>query len=324
MCFHPRRPWLLFFERSEESLFFPPGSSAYSASLRHHFKVVLWPFFATNLKCYNLSMNHRLRYEIRGLAYWAECANPFRSTVTARHLPLGLRMQGYKRDCVGRGLYRRGEHEPGLTKYLLETYANSLGGNFLDVGANIGYFSCLLGKLAGPTGQVVAVEPEPHNRRLLEANLRNNNLTNVTIHACAVGAEEGIARMGIYKPANRGRHSLVDLESCKKFIDVPVRRLDDLVKDSGVKSWTLMKMDVEGFEPFVFAGGAETLARTESLALEFAPAYWKKANIEPAAVFQTLAAYFSRIYRFYDLDLQPITVAECAKSEITLDLLLRR
>jgi len=269
-------------------------------------------------------MHPRVRYEIRGLAYWAECANPFRKTVTARHLPLGLRMQGYKRDCVGRGLYRRGEHEPGLTKYLLDTYANSPGGSFLDVGANIGYFSCLLGKLAGSTGKVVSIEPEPQNRELLKANLRNNGLTNVTVHACAAGAEEGTAKMGIYKPANRGRHSLVDLEPCKKFIDVPVRRLDDLLKDSAVKSWTLMKMDVEGFEPFAFAGGAETLARTESLALEYAPSYWKKSNIESAAVFKTLANYFSRIDRFYDLDLQPITAAECAKSEITLDLLLRR
>jgi Methyltransferase FkbM domain len=149
-------------------------------------------------------------------------------------------------------------------------------------------------------------------------------LTNLTVHACAVGAEEGTAKMGIYKPANRGRHSLVDLEPCKKFINVPVRRLDNLLKDSAVKSWTLMKMDVEGFEPFAFAGGAETLARTESLALEYAPAYWKKSNIEPATVFKTLANYFSRIDRFYDLDLRPITAAECAKSEITLDLLLRR
>jgi FkbM family methyltransferase len=279
---------------------------------------------AARRKCYNLFMHPRVRYEIRGLAYWAECANPFRNTVTARHLPLGLRMQGYKRDCVGRGLYRRGLHEPGLTKYLLETYSNTPGGNFLDVGANIGYFSCLLGKLAGPTGKVVSVEPEPQNRQLLETNLRNNALTNVTVHPCAVGSEEGTARMGIYKPANRGRHSLVDLEPCKKFIQVPVRRLDDLLQDSAVKSWTLMKMDVEGFEPFVFAGGAETLARTESLALEYAPAYWEKANIEPAIVFQTLSAHFSRIDRFYHLDLQPITAAECAKSEITLDLLLRR
>ena len=84
---------------------------------------------------------HRIRYEMRGLAYWMECANPFRNTVTARRLPLGLRIQGYKRDAVGRGLYRRGVHEPGLTKFLLDQFASAQGSHFLDVGANIGYFS---------------------------------------------------------------------------------------------------------------------------------------------------------------------------------------
>jgi FkbM family methyltransferase len=269
-------------------------------------------------------MHPRLRYELRGLAYWAECANPFRRTVTARQLPLGLRIQGYKRDAVGRGLYRRGVHEPGLTKWLLETFSNSAGGNFLDIGANIGYFSCLLGKLAGPAGKVVSIEPEQQNQQLLESNIRNNGLTNVTIHRCAVGAQDGTARLGIYKAANRGRHSLVELESCKEFIDVPVRRLDDLLKDSNVTSWTLMKIDVEGFEPFVFQGAPETSARTESLALEYSPASWKKSKIDPATVLQNLAANFSRIHRFHNLDLLPITVEECLRSDTILDLVLRR
>jgi FkbM family methyltransferase len=269
-------------------------------------------------------MSQRFQYQLRGLAYWAECANPFRATVTARHLPLGLKVQGYKRDCVGRGLYRRHVHEPGLTKFLLETYVSTSGSNFLDVGANIGYFSCLFGRLAGPTGSVVAIEPEPQNRQLLESNLRNNHLRNVTIHDCAVGTQDGFARMGIYKAANRGRHSLVDLDPCENFIDVPVRRLDDLLKDSHHAVWDLLKIDVEGFEPFVFAGATETLSRTESLALEFSPALWKKSYIKPADVFHNLSANFSRIYRFHNLDLIPITAAECANSDFTLDLLLRR
>lgn len=268
-------------------------------------------------------MNHRLRYELRGLAYWTECANPFRNTVTARNLPLGLRIQGYKRDAVGRGLYRRGVHEPGLTKLLLDTFSNAPGSNFLDVGANIGYFSCLFGKLAGPTGKVTAIEPEPQNRQLLQSNISNNRLTNVTVHGCAVGARDGTARMGLYKHANRGRHSLVDLESCKRFIDVPVRRLDDLVREAGVKSWALMKLDVEGYESFVFDGAAETLARTEALAMEYAPTYWKKAGIDPAAVFQRLASRFSHIYRFQGLELVATSAEECSLTEVTLDLVLR-
>ena len=65
--------------------------------------------------------------------------------------------------------------------------------NFIDVGANIGYFSCLMSFLAGPAGRVLAVEPEPGNLKLLESNVECNHLTNVEIHACAVGASEGSA-----------------------------------------------------------------------------------------------------------------------------------
>lgn len=270
------------------------------------------------------SVNERVLYELRGLAYWAECANPFSRTVTARDLPLGLRIRGYKRDAVGRGLYRRKIHEPGLTKFLLEQFSTPAPKNFLDLGANIGYFSSLLGKLAGPSGRVVSIEPEPLNRKLLEENLLRNGVVNVTVHACAVGAADGTAKLGIYKPANRGRHSMVDLENCKSFIQVPVRRLDDLLQDSGVQSWDLLKIDVEGYEPFVFEGARETLSRTQMLAMEFLPEAWKKSGVDAASVFQKLSARFSRVYRFEDLNLPQIGWDECARSERALDLLLRR
>ena len=94
--------------------------------------------------------------------------------------------------------------------------------------------------------------------------------------------------------------------------------------NSGVTSWNLIKMDAEGFEPFIFEGGPETLARTEWLALEYAPVYWKKAKCEPAEVFKTLTNYFSRIYRFNGRELVGITTDECVQRDTTVDLLLRR
>jgi len=269
-------------------------------------------------------VNERFVYELRGLAYWAECANPFSQTVTARNLPLGLRIHGYKRDAVGRGLYRRKVHEPGLTKFLLEQFSTPAPKHFLDLGANIGYFSCVLGKLAGSSGKVVSIEPEPLNRKLLEENLLRNGVTNVTVHACAVGAADGTAKLGIYKSANRGRHSMVDLEDCKSFIEVPVRRLDDLLQDAGVQSWDLLKIDVEGYEPFVFEGAPETLARTRMLAMEFLPTAWTKSGVNAAVVFERLRTQFSRIYRFEGLSLQEISWNDCAQSERAIDLLLQR
>ena len=170
----------------------------------------------------------------------------------------------------------------------------------------------------------MAIEPEPQNLRLLKRNLADNDLHNVTVHACAVGATEEIAKLGIYKPANRGRHSLVDLQSCEQYVDVPVRRLDDLVRDAGVSSWALLKLDVEGFEPFVFQGATETLSRTEALAMEYAPVHWRAAGINPSDVLGPLAGSFPRISRFEGTSLAPISVQDCLRINSTTEVVFQR
>lgn len=176
-------------------------------------------------------MNPSLQYELRGWAYWAKCLNPLRPTITIPELPLDIKLHAYKRDAVGRGLYRRKIHEPALTEFLLTRFVNAAQRNFIDVGANIGYFSCLMSKLAGPSGAVLAVEPEPDNLKLLEQNLKINNLMNVTVYACGLGEREGLAKLGLYKAANRGRHSMLDADAANS-IPVRVRTLDEMVKSS--------------------------------------------------------------------------------------------
>jgi FkbM family methyltransferase len=270
-------------------------------------------------------MNARLLYEIRGWAYWAKCLNPLRNTITIENLPLGLRLRAYKRDAVGRGLYRRKGHEPNLTKLLLTRFANSGEKNFIDVGANIGYFSCLMSKLAGPAGKVLAIEPEPQNLKLLEQNIKINELTNVTVHPCALGAGEGSAMLGLYKPSNRGRHSLLEKDA-KERIKVPVRTLDDVARDSGINagSWSLVKIDVEGYEGFVIDGAKETLPRIETLVMEFSPAILKNAGGDPASTLRVLTGYFSRLYRIEAVDLVKVTANDCLASDHQMELVFER
>lgn len=270
-------------------------------------------------------MNDRLQYEIRGWAYLAKCLNPLSPTITIRDLPLGIKLNAYKRDAVGRGLYRRKIHEPALTKLLLTRFAGPAERNFIDVGANIGYFSCLMSKLAGPNGKVLAVEPEPNNLKLLEQNLKINRLTNVTVHPCALGAAEGSAKLGIYKPANRGRHSIVDTDA-KPTIEVRVRTLDDLAKSSAgnVASWSLVKIDVEGYEGFVLEGAKQTLARMEILVMEFSPALLRKAGLDPASLLDKLSRIFSRIYRIDRTDLVPTSARDCLGNETQTELVFER
>jgi FkbM family methyltransferase len=270
-------------------------------------------------------MKYDLNRTIRGLTYWLECLNPLRTTIRISDLPLGLQLYSYKRDALGRGLYRRGCHEPGLTKLLLTRFVDTTECNFIDVGANIGYFSCLMSKLAGPTGKVLAIEPEPNNLKLLEDNVRINHLTNVEIHACALGAREGSAKLGLYKSSNRGRHSMADL-GMKSIIEVPVRKLDDLTRKSGDGSspWSLVKIDVEGYEAFVIDGAKETLSRTETLVIEYSPQLLRKAEVAPASLFDALSNHFSRIFRIANPDLVEVTVRDCLRSETQVELVFER
>jgi FkbM family methyltransferase len=270
-------------------------------------------------------MNARLQYEIRGWAYWANCLNPLRNTITIKGLPLGLQLRAYKRDAVGRGLYRRKVHEPNLTKLLLTRFANPAGNNFIDVGANIGYFTCLMSKLAGPGGKVLAIEPEPQNLELLQQNIKFNNLANVMVHGCALGAAEGSAMLGLYKASNRGRHSLLH-EDAKSRIKVPVRTLDEVVKSSGLNgsSWSLAKIDVEGYEGFVLKGARETLPRIETLVMEFSPALLKKAGVDPTSTLSALTSHFSRIYRVENADLVKVTATDCLRSDNQMELVFER
>lgn len=270
-------------------------------------------------------MNARLQYEIRGWAYWARCLNPLRNTITIKNLPLGLQMRAYKRDAVGRGLFRRKVHEPNLTKLLLDRFSNPGQYNFIDVGANIGYFSCLMSKLAGPEGKILAIEPEPQNLKLLEQNIKINQLTNVEVHPCAMGASAGSAMLGLYKPSNRGRHSLLQKDA-KSRVEVPVMALDDLVKTSGknVTSWSLVKIDVEGYEGFVIEGAKETLPRIETLVMEFSPALLKNAGGDPASILRNLTSSFSRIYRIENADLTRVAPEECLRSDDQMELVFER
>jgi FkbM family methyltransferase len=171
----------------------------------------------------------------------------------------------------------------------------------------------------------LAIEPEPGNLKLLERNVESNHLTNVEVHACAVGVSEGSAKLGLYKPSNRGRHSIVDL-NMKSAIQVSMKRLDDLTKTvgNGATAWSLMKIDVEGYEPFVIEGARETLSRTKTLVLEYSPDFLRKAGVAPASLFDALSVNFSRVFRFERTELVEVTVKDCLESETQVELVFER
>ena len=58
----------------------------------------------------------------------------------------------------------------------------------LDVGAEYGLYTWTLAGLAGPTGHVHAVEPQPGPSAFVDATRRLLRASNVTVHRTALGA----------------------------------------------------------------------------------------------------------------------------------------
>lgn len=127
-----------------------------------------------------------------------------------------------------------------------------------DIGANVGSYTVLA---AGGTGaHVVAVEPIPGTFRALRANIRLNDLDErVTLLNVGLGAEEGTTRFT--KDLDSMNRALAPGETVDSTIEVALATLD-AIADPVLPTFT--KLDVEGYENQVLAGGEKTM-RSETL-----------------------------------------------------------
>ncbi len=124
---------------------------------------------------------------------------------------------------------------------------------FLDIGANVGSYTVLAA--GGGGARVVAVEPIPSTFRALRANVRFNDLDDrVTLVNAGLGAEEGMVRFT--NDLDSMNHALAPGEVIDSEVEVAVVTLDGIV---GAALPTFIKIDVEGVEALVLAGGKSTM-----------------------------------------------------------------
>jgi FkbM family methyltransferase len=136
----------------------------------------------------------------------------------------------------------------------------------MDVGANVGAYSLLIAKLK-KNSIVYAIEPESSNFYALNRNIISNKLQERIIPLCvALGeqntinsffishSEPGAACHGLDAPISEG----VDFIP-KHVQGIAEYRLDDLVKELRYKHINHLKVDVDGFEDRLIAGGRKLL-----------------------------------------------------------------
>ena|GEM_PF-988821 len=138
------------------------------------------------------------------------------------------------------------------------------GDTFVDVGANAGYYSVVAGRIVGPRGRVVSIEPVPETFELLRENVALNGLGNVATFANACWN----AREGLTMTLPGGYYGLASLATPLGGRRIPVEAipLDALTAD--LPSVQVLKVDAEGAELEVLEGAADTLAKTRFAVLE--------------------------------------------------------
>lgn len=131
----------------------------------------------------------------------------------------------------------------------------------LDIGANMGVFSLMMGKMA-PRVTIHAFEPVPDTFQRLETNIRKNSLKNVHCHRFALSDTEGKATMAIHpESAGRNRLELSRPRTDKQSVNVRSTTIDKFCQNMGIEELCFVKIDVEGAEPRVLAGATDMLAK---------------------------------------------------------------
>jgi FkbM family methyltransferase len=140
----------------------------------------------------------------------------------------------------------------------------------VDIGANIGYLTMLLASLVGPSGRVVAVEPNPDNIKLLEASRRVNGFDQVLVIQAAAGRQTALLALSV----SYSNGMTAELPSSPDAIfaarPVPCFALDAILpRDRPID---LVKIDTEGAELNALIGMAQTVGRDRPVIVsEFSP-----------------------------------------------------
>jgi FkbM family methyltransferase len=205
-------------------------------------------------------------------------------------------------DVIGRYIYYFGVWEPNQTAWIRRRLAP--GDGFIDIGANIGYYSLLASRLVGESGRVVAVEALPALFSALHKNLQLNGAKNVRSVNCAAWDRDEILTLYTRPGDLPGQTTVIpswaDRYQLRTELRVPAAPLSTILKPEEFKTARLVKIDVEGAEWHVLAGMKSLIPSGRDdleIIIEVNPSALQLEGKTPEDVFDFFAPYGFHAYQ---------------------------
>lgn len=150
---------------------------------------------------------------------------------------------------------------------VMQVFKPKQGEVITDIGAHIGTYTIRAAKAVGKEGLVIALEPQPESFRLLNINVKSNELSNVIALRMAAYENDGTAIMHVSKDSSGNSLTRVPEEFTGE-IEVPTITLNTIVKRFCLKRVDWVKIDVEGAELAVLKGASNVLGIIRKLLIE--------------------------------------------------------
>lgn len=202
-------------------------------------------------------------------------------------------------DLIQRCLYLFGEWEPHMTAWLRRRLKP--GDVFVDVGANIGYYSVLASRLVGAGGGVVAIEASPDFHDRLLDQVRTNACGNVRAVNTAVSDRDQLLTFVLASSRNMGANSIVPYDGpAESTFEIGAHPLSEILTREEVTRARVIKIDVEGAEGSVVRGLAPVLDRLRpdaELTIEVTPQRMAELGDSADELLATLARHGFHVYR---------------------------
>lgn len=144
-------------------------------------------------------------------------------------------------------------HEPITTKIFID-YIKPHDVVF-DIGAHLGYFTCIAGKLAH-NGKVYAFDTDLKSCQLIDNNAKLNKLNNIITYHSAVSNKAGVVKIKNLENPNPGL--VINSRVGTDAIEVKSISIDNFIAEHKIKP-NFIKIDIEGAEALALLGMTKTL-----------------------------------------------------------------